>query len=109
VGQECLDSLAAISERAIAARSSLASHSFCDVAFRDLCADPIAVVRKVYAQFNFKLTGDTVEKMKAWLLRAQERPRSTHRYDLAQFGLEADQIPDRLSAYCAQFADYISG
>jgi Sulfotransferase family len=83
---------------------ALDSGSLCHVAYRDLAADPVAVVRAVHEHFG--LPRDGVEPaVRAWLAdpgnRADRFGRWT--YDLAGHGVSAGEVRERFGRYRTRF------
>jgi Sulfotransferase family len=84
---------------------------FCDVRYDDFVADPLGTVESLYGRLEMTLTGAAADAMRAVLAagaagggagpaasagpaRAGSGGRA-HRYDLADFGLTADQVDER--------------
>ena len=91
--------------RFIAFRDRVGEERFYDIAFDDLQSDPIGSVRGLYEWLDEELTPATVAAMEAWWAgneeeRAQSAP---HRYDPADFGLDADELADRFAYYGERF------
>ncbi len=80
-------------------RTEHPGHTVCDVLYADLVRDPAATVRAIYGAFGLDVTSTTLEAVSTY---ADMHPRGefgAHRYDLGQFGLDADRLR-------AQFTDY---
>jgi len=78
---------------------------FIDVDYRELIADPIGVVRRLYAQLGLTFTTELGERMKSWLNDQRRRERRAHRYALADFGLSRAMIEERFATYAQSFLD----
>lgn len=86
-------------DRTMAARAAR-PELFVDVTFESLRSDPLGVVRTIYAAADTELTVDAEQAMTAWLDANPRDRHGEHHYSAARFGLEADEIRDRFSAYC---------
>jgi hypothetical protein len=75
------------------ARPRYADAQFAEVAFADLVADPLAVVRRVYDQFGLDLTPEAraaVEEIHRESTQGGKAP--SHRYALADYGLSEREV-----------------
>ena len=83
-----------------AVRSRRPEH-FHDVHQHELAADPMAVVRGIYARFELELASSTEEKMKAWITAQPARNAVLERNRRGEtpedFGLSAGEIRERLA------------
>ena len=72
-----------------------------DVDYAELVKDPLAVVRDIYRRFDWPLQGAAVTAMKEWLhaQAAQRRKEPPHRYDLADYGLTANEVNAAFAGY----------
>ena len=77
--------------RSLEGRAGLPAERFVDVAFRDLVADPMAVVRRIYAAAGFALRADAEAAMRAWLAANPRGKHGDHRYRLEDFGLVPEE------------------
>lgn len=71
-----------------------------DVVHADFHADPLAVIRRLYAFLDLELTPDVEAAMRRRVADAPELSHGEHRYDVADFGLTEDEIR-------AEFGDYV--
>jgi hypothetical protein len=79
-----------------------------DVVHAEFHADPMGVVRRIYAFAGLELAPDVEAAMRR---RVQEKPElshGAHRYDLAQFGVSAGEIREAFGDYVARF-DLLQG
>lgn len=75
-----------------------------DIGFAEMNADWREVMRRVYGFLDMELTPTALAAMEAYLARAErEQPFRRHRYDLADFGLEAGAVAERFADYSAAF------
>lgn len=83
-----------------AVRAKRPAH-FHDVHQRELAADPMAVVRGIYARFDLELSDATAARMETWIRAQPARDavlaRGRRAVTPEDFGLQADEIRERLS------------
>jgi hypothetical protein len=72
-----------------------------DIAFAELVADPIAVVRRIQETLDDPLDETSERAMRAYLDRAAAAPAFHHRYSLEEFGLSRAEVLDRSATYLA--------
>jgi hypothetical protein len=77
--------------------------SFLDVAYRDLTADPIAEVRRIYRWLERPLTPAIEELMRAWIESNPQHKHGRHRYRLEDFGLDRLVEERRFAGYRERF------
>jgi hypothetical protein len=92
-------------EQGMAARERMPERErqFVDIQFRDLAADPIGCVRRIYTHFGLELRSDSEARMRAYLAEHPRDEHGVHRYSLAQFGLDAGELRRDFERYCARF------
>jgi hypothetical protein len=74
-----------------------------DVPFPEFMADDVAMVERIYGVAGQAFTPDVEAAMRAFM---EEHPRGRHggvRYDLATFGLDADDLRERFHPYVTRF------
>ena len=77
--------------------------SFLDVWQRDLHADPLGLVRRIYDRFGLELSPAAEDRMRAWDAEQGARDTGAHRYTAEEFGLSDDEIAATYSEYRARF------
>ena len=87
---------ASVWRHAIAARARLGEDRFVDVHHRDLIADPMREVSRVYEFIGCQLTPAVAQAIEAWQVENRVGAHGTHRYTPEQFGLSAAQTALRL-------------
>jgi Sulfotransferase family len=87
-------------DRVAAFRAAHPDHPVIDVQYADLVRDPIATVAGIYQRAGQSLDNSTASAMSAFLAANPKDKYGVHRYDLAEFNLDANDIRER-------FADYI--
>jgi Sulfotransferase family len=71
---------------------------FCDVHFREMAADPLATVERIYAHFHMRLTDEARRAMRTWLEdSANHTPKG--RRSLAEYGLDEAAIDHAFGDY----------
>lgn len=73
------------------------------VAYPDLVADPIATVRRVYEAMGRELAQRTEEAMVEHTAARPQHKYGVHRYDLADFGLQRDELDSCFEEYRETF------
>lgn len=96
-----VDYFAEVIQRGMEQRDALRQHAdqFFDVDFATLMRDPLSVIDRLYRAFRWELSEESRIRMARYL---ESRPRDkhgTHRYTLAQFGLDAERDGRGYAAY----------
>ncbi|MFC3714029.1 sulfotransferase family protein [Sphingoaurantiacus capsulatus] len=100
VGAEWLHKTAHRIEKTLAVRAALPAARQLDLTFDEMNRDWRGTIRRVYAFLGLDLE-PALPAMETYLTR--ENRHAAHRYDLADFGLNADAIRERFSSYSARF------
>ena len=79
---------------------ALRPDQFHDVDHRDFHRNPMKVVRGIYDRFDLTLSDTVASRMERWIADSPTSRHGEHRYDVADYGITAEQIRER-------FADYI--
>jgi Sulfotransferase family len=103
LGPAVLEYLARSLERALAVRESADPRRFVDVDYRDLLADPVAEVERIYAGFGLALDGRAREAMLRHLRENPKDKHGAHAYRLEDYGLTPGRVRERLAAYLERF------
>lgn len=107
IGRRELDVWSRAVSRAMAVRDRLeragAAVRFIDVRHADFHADPIGVVRRIYAFLDRAPTSATEAAMRARIAADLERGDGAHRYDQADFGLDRDEVDAAFATYRDRF------
>ena len=74
-----------------------------DVQYRDLVADPIACVKRIYAWADLELRPDAEAAMQSFLIEHKKDKHGRHEYTLEQFGLDPDEEIERYRAYSERY------
>jgi len=89
--------------RAISVRERAPGQSFLDVAYPDLLADPLKVIRRIYDFLGLSLSPATEASMQRWLAANPQNKRGVHRYRLEDFGLDRAQLEQSFEPYRQSF------
>jgi putative membrane protein len=105
VGRDLVETLHTGLARYFAARDRDPARNarFLDIDFRELAADPMGTVRRIYARFDMQLSGEADRRMRAFLAQNPKGKHGEHRYSLAQFGIDRDVEARRFQAYRERF------
>jgi hypothetical protein len=85
--------------RSMAAAPAGGGRQIIDIRFEDLVADPLAVVRRVYAQFGYRFEAAFERDIAHWIARDRAAARPRHNYTLEQFGLSKAEVTERCTEY----------
>lgn len=81
-------------------RQQLPPGTFLDIHFRDIVADPAAVVRRIYEHSAVECSDKALANVVDWDRRNPQNKHGQHRYSLESYGLNSAQVD-------AAFADYL--
>jgi Sulfotransferase family len=109
LGREVSNHLRIGVEQAIEARSRLGEDRFVDVHHRDLIADPMREVRRVYDFIGCELTPSVTDAIEEWRVENRSGAHGTHRYTPEQFGLSAEQLRSDYDFYVKHFDIALEG
>jgi hypothetical protein len=98
IGTTLLDMFVDNMKRAMAAPAGNA-RQITDIRFEDLVADPIATVRRIYAQLKYPYSADFEQQMTRYLENERSAAKPRHAYALEQFGLSRAQVMERSAEY----------
>jgi len=73
---------------------------FFDVHYEQLIADPMAMIRSIYAFVGVEWTAESEAKMRQWAVENARDKRPVHRYTLEKFGFSEDGLRADFAAYC---------
>jgi sulfotransferase family protein len=105
IAQDWTHRLAMGLERAmdVRARGAFAPAQVFDVHFPELMADPIAMIRRIYAHFDMTLSSIAEGRMRAFLASNAADKHGTHRYTLGAAGLDMETERRRYARYQKHF------
>jgi hypothetical protein len=76
---------------------------FLDLRYRELTADPIGTVRRVYDFFAIPLSAEAEARMRRYMSQNPQAKHGVHSYSLAQFGIDRDTENERFRPYRERF------
>lgn len=102
IGRQQLDWWAKLVNQGLVQRKRFADRSdqFFDVKLREMVADPLDVVRRMYVQFDFEFSDEVAAEMLDFMANSPRDKHGSHTYTPESFGI--DPVRDR-----APFEEYI--
>ncbi|RLO11162.1 hypothetical protein DYB28_009917, partial [Aphanomyces astaci] len=88
-------------------QSSKSSSDVVDISYDDLAADPIDVVKTLYAKWNKDVSDEHVEKMQAYLTDKPKGKYGELKYSLEEFGLSYLVVDSLFAKYSTKGSEYI--
>lgn len=78
-----------------------------DLRFRDIVADPVAAVRRVYDHADMAFTPASEAAVAGWWQANPADKHGQHKYELADYGLTREQVETVYADYIAAYGDYL--
>lgn len=103
IGAWQVELYAGMMEKAMAVRARSRPEQFFDFAFRELVADPVGQVARLYDHFGFELSAEAERRMRHWHATNPQHKHGGHSYTLEQFGLREGAIRERFARYAERF------
>jgi hypothetical protein len=103
IGRHIHEHLLAGMRSAVEARARLGNHRFIDVYHRELDADPIATLQRIYDALGYELRPEVRTGIAQWSEVNHSGAYGAHSYTAEQFGLSVDQIRSDYDFYIRQF------
>ena len=103
LGREVSEHLRDGMRNTIAARARLGEDRFIDVHHRDLVADPVRTLRRVYAFVGVQWPAAMEQALADWQRRNRPGAHGVHQYTAEQFGLDPARIRDDYGFYLDRF------
>ncbi|PZU08306.1 MAG: sulfotransferase family protein [Sphingobium sp.] len=107
LGQELLHLWHDGQERMMAFRRANPAVPILDLAYRDLAADPVDAVRRVYAFADIPFTAATEAGARGWLADNPAGKHGQHVYALEDYGLSAGEVQVVYADYIAAYREYL--
>ena len=107
-GESWTELLAAMGDGIVQFRREHGDDRFVDVPYRELTADPIGTVRRLYERLGDPFTDAMQAALRAHVEVAKQHRFGRHEYGLDEFGLDRPSIDARFAAYRERFADFLS-
>ncbi|HEX5097325.1 MAG TPA: sulfotransferase [Acidimicrobiia bacterium] len=104
LGREMVDRWALAVERAMEFRARVGDERFADVPFAALQRDPVDAIAASYERIGLELSDESRRAITQWATGHQPGSHGSHRYDLADFGIDAERVRARFARYIAEYA-----
>lgn len=105
VGRDMCEYWAASLDRYMVDREKLAPGRVLDVAFEEICADVVAVIRRIYAAAGREVTPQAIAAFRDYEARRPEHHFGKYEYSAAHYGYTAEMIDRRFAPYRKRFID----
>jgi hypothetical protein len=79
-----------------------------DVAYRDLVADKVGTVRRIYERFDLELDDAHVRRIRQLEVEQPSSQFAQHRYTTDEFGVDRAEVEAELPAYYERFGDLLA-
>jgi hypothetical protein len=103
VCREAIDYWSDAMEKFLPERDRLPDNQICDIQYEEIRREPIHAVRRIYEFFGWSLSREAEQNMRALIDDQAKRQSANHRYDLSQFGANADDVFSAFAPYCKRF------
>lgn len=103
VGEDWNHKLHLAVSRGVEFDESRAGDWCCHVQYEEILADPVAVMRRIYAHFGEEVQPLHERRMQSWMQERPQEHHGRHRYDAADFGLSESNIEALYADYCKRF------
>lgn len=103
LGNAVLEFCATALERGLAVRDREDPGRFFDIRFDDFVEGPMQTVDRLYDHFGLSMTAEAEKVMQDHVANHPRGKHGSHEYDLASYGLDADQVRERLKWYIDRF------
>jgi hypothetical protein len=103
IGREVVPTMVRFIERGMAARSAARPGQILDLQYNAFARDPLATIRVIYSHFGLDMTPELETSISGWLGREAAAERTPHKYELAEFGLDAATIDETFGFYTEAF------
>jgi len=109
LGREICNHLREGMENAIAARARIGEERFLDVHHRDLVADPMSQLHRIYRWLGLELRPPVERAIAEWQTANASGAHGIHRYTAEQYGLSDAQVRSDYDFYIRRFDVQIEG
>jgi Sulfotransferase family len=89
--------------RAMEFRSRMGEDRFADVAFADIQSNPVQALGAAYERIGIPFTPTSRAAVNQWAANHEPGSHGQHAYDLADFGLDPDQVRETFGPYLERF------
>jgi len=103
VGREAIDYWSETIDKFLRERDGLADNRICDIQYDEIGREPVRAVRRIYEFFGWSLSREAEQNMRTLIASQAKRQSANHRYDLSQFGANAEDVLSAFGPYCERF------
>ena len=103
VCREAIDYWSSAIEKFLPERDRLPDNRICDIQYEEIRHNPIGAVRRIYDYFRWSLSREAEQRMHTLIANQAKRQSANHRYDLSQFGANAEDVLSAFGPYCKRF------
>jgi hypothetical protein len=103
VYREAIDYWSETIDKFLRERDSLADNRICDIQYDEIRRAPIRAVRRIYEFFDWSLSREAEQNMRTLIASQAKRQSANHRYDLSQFGANAEDVLSAFRPYFERF------
>lgn len=103
IGRTFMETFRIMIDRQNAYRAKHGPNSIHDVQYVDTVRDPIGTVRKIYEAFDEEPTPEALAAMEAYMAENPKGKHGKHEYDLAEYGLSAEEVREAFRDYIEDF------
>jgi hypothetical protein len=89
--------------RAMDFRDRVGDDRFADISFADLQVDPVGGLEAAYGRIGIEFSDASRQAVIGWAKGHEPGSHGRHSYDLAEFGLRADQVRERFAPYLKSY------
>jgi hypothetical protein len=94
-----------LAQRSLDARPSIAPERIVDVGYRELVADPVAVVARIHERFGLPLDTPTRARLDRYVAAHPQRQYGANPYRIEDYDQRPEVLAERFSAYRARFIE----
>ena len=103
VCREAIDYWSETMDKFLHERDRLADNRTCDIQYEEIRREPIRAVRRIYEFFGWSLSPEAEQNMRTLIANQAKRQSANHRYNLSQFGANAEDVLSAFATYCERF------
>lgn len=109
MGRDAASQMQAHVDRPLRARDRIGDHRFFHMYYHEMMADPMDVMRRLYAWAGDELTSETESRMRAWLAAHPQNRFAPNAYSLDEYGLTVEELEPIFAGYLAAFDIKLEG
>src|SRR5215475_1555996 len=103
VCREAIDYWSETMDKFLRERDCLGANRICDIQYQEIRREPIRAVRRIYEFFGWSLSGEVEQNVRTLIANQTKRQSANHRYNLSQFGANAEDVLSAFATYCERF------